>query len=243
MVILKRWLKDGAGIGIDEHVRNDEVLTAIAAGARRWAEEEVYPKVRTLSPDILEGLPSAEPSALEGAGSEDVIGAFLDNFEVESFESRYIALNALSFLYYLSRMPDNASYEYAGNIIHHIYRFLMDAFPDGAEYVVLIGRKVNAGEVPRSNELAERARKLARGDTTLIKDQLKLARQDLAAAHASIAEAHSKIIERDKIIADKNRHIEQLERWARTLERDLHTARNTPLARAGKRASRLIKRK
>ena len=85
MTILRTWLKDGAGMGIDEHVRNDEVLMAIIAAARKWANEEVYPRVRTLSPDVLEGLPRAEPSAMEGAGSEDVIGAFLDNFEVESF--------------------------------------------------------------------------------------------------------------------------------------------------------------
>ena len=65
--------------------------------------------MRTLPPDVLEGLPRAEPSAMEGAGSDDVIGAFLDNFEVEAFDGRYINLDSFSFLYYLSRLPDMAA--------------------------------------------------------------------------------------------------------------------------------------
>jgi hypothetical protein len=236
MAILRGWLKDGAGMGIDEHVRNDEVLTAIMAVARKWAQEEVYPRVRTLTPDVLEGLPRAEPSAMEGAGSEDVIGAFLDNFEVESFYSRYISLDPLSFIYYLSRMPDKTGYDYAGNIIHHIYRFLMEAYPDGAEYVILIGRKSKMGEEQSANAMAERARQLARGDANLIKHQLLYTQQDLAEARTIMEEQHQTIIA-------KNLHIEQVERWAHSLQRDLRAAQQTPLARAREKLSRLAGRK
>jgi SAM-dependent methyltransferase len=243
MAILRGWLKDGAAMGIDEHVRNDEVLSAIIAATRKWAEEEVYPKVRTLPPGVLEGLPRSEPSAMEGAGSEDVIGAFLDNFEVETFQSRYITLDSLSFIYYLSHLPARAAYDYAGNVIHHIYSFLMEAYPDGAEYAILIGRKAKDGEKPPANEFAERARTLSRGEANLIKHQLQIAQEDLLATDKMLAGAHNVIKERDQLILAKNRHIEQLERWAHSLERDLRAAEKSPLARARKRVSRLMRRK
>jgi len=231
MVILRGWLKDGAGMGIDEHVRNDEVLTALMAAARRWAEEEVYPNVRTLPPGVLEGLPRAEPSAMEGAGSEDVIGAFLDNFEVETFQSRYIGLDNFSFLFYLSRPSEKAGYDYASRVIDRLYRSLMESYPNGAEYVILIGRKAEEGEKPPGNEMAERARWLAMGDTNPVAMQLK--------------EAHEVLEEQRQAILAKNRHIEELERWAHSLERELKAAQNTntPLARARKRVARLVGRK
>lgn len=243
MAILRDWLKDGAGMGIDEHVRNDEVLSALIAATRRWAEEEVYPNVRTLPPGVLEGLPRSEPSAMEGAGSEDVIGAFLDNFEVESFQSRYINLDSLSFIFYLSQLAARSAYYHASDLIDRIYRSLVEAYPDGAEYVILIGHKTRDGEKPASNEMSERARTLARGDANLIKHQLHIAQEDLIATHGMLAEAHNVIKERDQLILAKNHHIEQLERWAHNLERDLRSTAKTPLARARKGVSRLMRRK
>jgi hypothetical protein len=209
---------------------------ALIAAARKWAQEEVYPKVRTLPPDVLEGLPRAEPSAMEGAGSEDVIGAFLDNFEVQAFDSRYITLDAFSFMYYLSRLPDRTGYDYAGNVIHHIYRFLMDAFPNGAEYAILIGRKGNGSEQPPANELAEGARSLSEGQTGLVRRQLQDAQHELAQARAVLQE-------QDSIIIAKNRHIEEIERWAHSLEHDLQAARAGLPTRARRKLSRLIGRK
>jgi hypothetical protein len=230
MAILRGWLKDGAGMGIDEHVRNDELLTALMAAARRWAQDDVYPNMRTLPDGVLEGLPRSEPSAMEGAGSEDVIGAFLDNFEVESFQSRYIGLDPFSFMYYLSRPSDKAAYDYAGNIIDRLYRLLMETYPEGAEYVILIGRKSKEGEKPAGNELAERARRLSTGG-----DPVKL----------QLAKAHETLEEQRQAIIAKNRHIEELERWAHSMERQLRAAQksNSPLARARKRVSRMVGRK
>jgi 2-polyprenyl-3-methyl-5-hydroxy-6-metoxy-1,4-benzoquinol methylase len=94
--ILKGWLRDGAGIGIDEHVRNKEYLEDIMSAARKWAQEEIYPGLRTLDPEVLAGIPRAEPSEMEAVGSEHVIEAFIDNFEVDSFDGRYIAFDSLS---------------------------------------------------------------------------------------------------------------------------------------------------
>jgi SAM-dependent methyltransferase len=236
MAIMRGWLKEGAGVGIDEHVRNDEMLAALMDAARKWAQEEVYPNARTLPPGALEGLPRSEPSAMEGAGSEDVIGAFLDNFEVEGFESRYIGLNTFSFLYYLSRSCDKAGYDYAGNVIHHIYRFMMEAYPEGAEYVILVGRKGKEGEKPPDNELAEQARRLALGEPNPVKRQLEAAQKELARAREVMEE-------QDRTIIAKNRHIEQVERWAHSLERNLTAAQNTPLARARRRVAKLVGRK
>ena len=223
MKIMRDWLKDGAVMGIDEHVRNDDTLMAINSAVRRWAQEEVFPKVRTLSPDVLEGLPRAEPSEMEGAGSEDVIGAFLDNFEVEAFDSRYINLDTFSYLYYLSRLPDMASYEHASGVIDRIYKSLKEAFPNGAEYTILIGRKCKDGTQPPLNELAQRARALSEGQT------------DLA---GRLAEARAIIEEQERAIIAKNRHIEQLEKWAHSLEHDLQAAQGGFASRVRNRFAR-----
>ena len=236
MKILRGWLKDGSVMGIDEHVRNDEVLMAMMASARKWAQEEVYPNLRTLPTEVLEGLPRSEPSAMEGAGSEDVIGAFLDNFEVEAFDSRYITLDNFSFLYYLSRHPDTSSYYAASLIVDRLYRFLKDAFPLGAEYTILIGRKPPDGEQPADNELARRARALSEGQGNLLRRELHTTQQDLAQARAIMED-------QDRTIRAKNRHIEEIEHWARSLERDLRAAQSTPVSRASNRLARLVHRK
>ncbi|MEO8286804.1 MAG: class I SAM-dependent methyltransferase [Chloroflexota bacterium] len=240
MLIMRDWLKDGAHMGVDEHVRNDEVLMSLGAAMRRWAQEEVYPPLRTLPPGVLEGLPRAEPSAMEGAGSEDVIGAFLDNFEVETYNSRYISLDSFSFNFYLSHHPDTKAYYYSSNVIGRIYSFMKESYPDGAEYVILIGKKSKEGEAPNTdNELAIRARNLSNGYTTLIQrleQQLMTAQDNLEATRRTMEEQHQALIA-------KNKHIGELENWAHRLERDLRAAQNSPLERATKRVNKLLRRR
>ena len=122
--ILKGWLKEGAGVGIDEHVRNNEYLEEIMSAARKWAQEEIYPGLRTLDPEVLAGIPRAEPSEMEAVGSEQVIEAFVDNFEVDSFDGRYIAFDSLSWLYYLAQSQDKAAYNYASGLSSKFTSFL-----------------------------------------------------------------------------------------------------------------------
>jgi SAM-dependent methyltransferase len=196
MAILRAWMRPGAGIGIDEHIRNNELLTVMAHAMREWAEREVYTGARTLPEDALAGLPRAEPSAMEGAGSESVIEAFLDNFPVESFESRYVTLDPFSFIYYLSRGGDYSAYNYAGDVIQHLYRFLLDVYPNGAEYVTLIGRNTHpetgAGN-GQSNDLAKRARLLAAGDEGPAGRRIAALQHELSGAYAALDELRATV--------------------------------------------------
>jgi SAM-dependent methyltransferase len=203
MKVVRTWMREGAGMGIDEHVRNDPMLADIIGRMHGWARQEVFPQVRTLPEEALAGLPRAEPSTFEGAGSHDVIQSFLDNFTLESFASRYISLDFFSFLFYLSDPASEASYINAGNVINYLYKFIYEAQPYNAEHVTMIGRKVTGESAEHNNELVERAERLARGNTSSPEDLIN-----------SFQEA----------ITAKNRHISELEAWARSLERALLSA-------------------
>ena len=214
MGILKGWLKDGAGVGIDEHVRNNEYLEEIMSAARKWAQEEIYPGLRTLDPEVLAGIPRAEPSEMEAVGSEHVIEAFIDNFEVDSFDGRYIAFDSLSWLYYLAQSQNKVAYDYAGGLIQQIYRFLIEARPESAEHVLLIGHKSSGSGSHGSKELREQALRVSRGHIDPVEQALQSAQDELARLQQEL-EA-------------KNAHIRALEEWAQELERNLIAAQAVP---------------
>ncbi len=227
MRILKGWLKDGAGIGVDEHVRNNEYLEEIMSAARKWAQEEIFPGLRTLDPAVLAGIPRAEPSEMEAVGSEQVIEAFVDNFEVDSFDGRYIAFDSLSWLFYLARSQDKAAYNYASGLIQQIYQFLVEAHPESAEHVMLIGHKSDGSGSQGSNELRERALKLSRGRIDSTWQALEAARQDIASLQQQVE--------------IKNAHIRALEDWAHELERNLVAARSARRPGARRIITRILK--
>jgi SAM-dependent methyltransferase/uncharacterized protein YbaR (Trm112 family) len=229
MAILKGWLKNGAGIGIDEHVRNNEYLEEIMSAARKWAQEEIYPGLRTLDPEVLAGIPRAEPSEMEAVGSEQVIEAFVDNFEVDSFDGRYIAFDSLSWLYYLAQSQDKAAYDYASGLLQLIYRFLIEAQPQSAEHVMLIGHKSDGSGSHGSKELREQALRLSRGRLDPVGQALQSARHEVARLQQELEV--------------KNRHIKALEEWAHELERHLIAAQAVPPHGARSIMKRVLKRK
>jgi len=229
MAILKGWLKEGAGIGIDEHVRNNEYLEEIMSAARKWAQEEIYPGLRTLDPSVLVGIPHAEPSEMEAVGSEQVIEAFVDNFEVDSFDGRYIAFDSLSWLYYLAQSQNKEAYDYAGGLLNLIYRFLIEAQPESAEHVVLIGHKSNGSGSHGSKELREQALRLSRGRIGPVEEALVSAQCEVARLQQELEV--------------KNAHIKALEEWAHEIERHLIAAQAFPLPGARRIMKRVLKRK
>jgi SAM-dependent methyltransferase/uncharacterized protein YbaR (Trm112 family) len=210
MAVVKGWLKDGAGIGVDEHVRDDEYLTGLMMAERRRLEEEVFPELRTLDPGVLEGIPRAEPSEMEGAGSEQVIESFVENFEVDSFESRYIAFDHFSWLYYLARGQDRAAYVHASMVVDQIYKFLIGAYPENAEHVTLIGHKSRGSEDRGSGELREQALAVSRGRPSAVQERLGRAQREIARLQEELGR--------------KNAHVKGLEDWARGLERQVKAA-------------------
>jgi hypothetical protein len=207
-----------------------------------WARNEVFPQVRSLAQADLAGLPTAGHSSLEGAGSEDVIDSFLDSFALETFSSRYISLDLLSFIYYLSRDEDREGMNYAASIIDRIYRFMQVAFPDSAEYVTLVGRKVTPLAQPYP-DLVDQARRLSAGPghdpalpeglrTTIqaLEDRAAAREAEATALREHVEEMEPHVAAKDAYIARlettlaaKNRHIGQLEqrvaRQQRVLDR------------------------
>jgi 2-polyprenyl-3-methyl-5-hydroxy-6-metoxy-1,4-benzoquinol methylase len=222
---LREWLRPGGVIAIDEHVGTNPTVLAVSQAMFRWADAEVYPKVRTFDPRKLHHLPETAHSALEGAGSEDLIQAVTHNFSVESFSSRYVSLDYFPFLYYLWRDLDIPAYNYAADVVSHLCQLLAEAFPEGAEYVTLVGRKESGGlhndtqnwvvprALPLDAENSSEARRLERSNLriTMLKAERSHLSRRLTALEAEIARLRQSV-------GGKDSHIEELSSWALTLQ-------------------------
>lgn len=242
MLRLRDWLHEGGLLAVDEHIRTSPLLNALAQQMYSWAQEEVFPNVRTvLREELRKSLPQAEHSALEDAGSAHVLQAILDNFEVESFSSRFVSLDQFSFIYFLSRHEDRDAYEYSADVLHRLYQLLLKAFPEGAEYVTLVARKgaQGAGEAGaaawQASSMAVETLYSPNPEVAVLKAELAALRHDLLLARQSVSEAIQSLMQSQAQLAAsnayvsslveavnaKNRHIAELEQWARTLERDI----------------------
>jgi 2-polyprenyl-3-methyl-5-hydroxy-6-metoxy-1,4-benzoquinol methylase len=242
MADMREWLRDGGGIGIDEHLGDHPVLGSLAAKMRVWAEDEVYPKARTLGPEFLRDLPAAGHSSLEGSGSKEVISAFVENFEVETFSSRYVSLDPFSFIYFLSRDLDVRAYHYGGDVLEHIYKFMGEAFPEDAEYVTLVGKKSERTGRDQSElamqawRLGERSANNRKEDDTLaararvivlqralddVNEQLEHATQAVATQAEAIASMRQDIQRLNELLHAKDEHIERLEGLVRRQQGEL----------------------
>lgn len=238
MARLRDWLRDGGAIALDEHIRDNPTLAALRRQLDAWARNEIYPNARTLGDDFLLTLPQAPASTLEGAGSEEVIGAVLTNFTVESLDSRYVSLDPFSFIYYLWRGQDRAAYNYSAEVIARLYSFWTQLFPMGAEYVTLVARKGSATS-SEQEALAHRALMLARQDVgsgqgddpalaalksehALMHHELIQARLELEEARRIISALKQNVEELETWALGMERHTQEVEQWAHSLQRTLH---------------------
>ncbi len=209
--VVRSWLGDGGVIGVDEHIRNEPILEGIRDAMLAWAEAEVFPKYRDAdSEGDLSGLPTASHSELEGAGSEDVLEAVLDNFELAGFSSRFYGLDAYAFLQYLAYEQDEAVYYNTAYAVDRLYKLYSSAFPEKVELVTLIARKVDAmgaGDARTSDEVS---------------DPVMEARAASGKDRPNSIESLKKyVVELQGIVAQKNKQIEELEEWARSMERGI----------------------
>ncbi len=247
MVVVRSWLRDGGAIAIDEHIHNDEVLGAIAGEMHAWARAEVYPKVRTLPSEELQKLPVAPHSSLEGAGSSEVISALIENFTLESFYGRYVSLDFFSFIYYISRNLDELlfhkqsagasghlvqgghtllnldvrAYGYGADVLGRFYDLFSKAFPMGAEYVTLVGRKDDQ-QAAYPNALPQLATQLMRVDeqalrlphrepSEIIADDEKV-EENRRILDTAVASLWGDVEMLNNVVATKNTYIGKLER-------------------------------
>jgi 2-polyprenyl-3-methyl-5-hydroxy-6-metoxy-1,4-benzoquinol methylase/uncharacterized protein YbaR (Trm112 family) len=225
VVRLREWLRPGGVIAIDEHVGTNPTVLAVSKAMFRWGDAQVYPKVRTFDPRKLHHLPETAHSALEGVGSEDLIQAVTHNFNVESFSSRYVSLDYFPFLYYLWRDLDVTAYNYAADVVSHLCQLLAEAFPEGAEYVTLVGRKESGDlhndtqnwvvplALPLVAENSSEARRLERSNLRIM--MLKAERSHLSRRLTSL---EAEIARLRQSVGDKDNHIEELRSWALGLQ-------------------------
>jgi SAM-dependent methyltransferase len=234
---LRDWLRGGGAIALDEHIRDNPTLAALGRQLDTWARREIYPSARTLGDEFLQALPQTPASTMEGVGCEEVIGAVLSNFTLESMQSRYVSLDFFSFIYYLCHGQDRSAYDHAAEIIGRLYSFWMELFPMGAEYVTLVASKGAAGG-DSGSELAQRALMLARHDVgsrpgdgpalaslksehALLYHQLTQSKLELEEARRNIALLEQNVAELEGWARGIERHTNEVERWARTMQRAL----------------------
>lgn len=230
MRLAREWLREGGGIAVDEHIRHNPVMEALAGRLHEWAQAEVFPKVRTLDIEELHSrLPRAPQSTLEDAGSEEVISSIVDNFVLESVSTRYVSLNSFSFIYYLDRGMDVKSYYVSAGVLDKIYQFFQEAFPDGTEYVAMIGRRDDA-TLGTPNEVAERALNLMASVEDGYKDAASLSvaipalQERITRLNADIQARSGYIEELERVFTVKNRHIARLEQIVRGQEEVMKAA-------------------
>ncbi len=224
MRVIRGWLRDGGVIAVDEHIGNNQVLAAVARKMHEWAQAEVYPRVRTLDAAALEGLPRAGHSRLEDAGSQEVIEALLENFEVESCKVRNVALDQFTFIYYLSTGYDEESYHYSSQVLARIYSLFADAFPEEVEYITLVGRKVEEWAARRPDELVQRAVEMGRtpgnagASVALLSAEVRNLSHAVEQRDKYISDLLAEIGDMRNVIDQKNQAMAKLEEWAHGMQ-------------------------
>lgn len=216
LAILRGWMREGAAIALDEHVRSDHTLQVLWTAMNRWLDEELVPRYATLDLEALRALPEAGSSALEDAGSDELVRALRENFLIDTVSTRYVGLDQFSFLYYLWRDRDLSSYDQASRVVDAIYHLMRRAHPGGAEYVTMVGVKTSsAGPV---NE----------GVARMLEDIEK--REGASPGSQSAQEIEKSISDLNRTIHNKNDHIAELKSMIAQQEAAL-AAKNAEIAR------------
>ncbi len=205
---IRSWLCPGGALAIDEHTGNSRIAAALGAELHAWAEVEVFPGYRTLSPEALSNLPAEPHSALEDSSATDILPFVNKLFKVELARPRHVFLDHYALLYYLYADRNLAAYNHALAIANHFQDLVRRIDPDGADYVTIIAE--NAGQDAGCAE-QESAQNQPRSDEAPVK--LELSSFD---SHAQVAELEA--------------HLVAQAAWARGLERELQS-KNAELAR------------
>lgn len=268
---VREWLRGGGLFAVDEHIRDNPTLSALWERADTWARSEIFPRLRTPGNEIQAKLPQSSASAMEGAGSEEVVSAVVNSFRVERVESRYVSLNSFPFYYFLARGEDETGYHYAAEIISYFYRFWGEVFPLGAEYVTLVTRKrpgnkagdgdgvLDSEQEEQSRALAQRALLIAGYDASgqkgsdpalaalksehaFLLRQLTQVNLDLEATRQRLSEALKQLDGLEGWALGLERQAQGLESWARSMQTTL-LARPGPLARLRRIVSKIRPRR
>jgi len=140
MAEIRNLLRPGGCIALDEHVQSSQLAGVFREALMRWAEAEVLPSYRT-TPSVSSTLPVGA-SAHEDLGQGEILPAIERTFHIRHIAFRYVFLDIFGDLYYLRSGRNAQGTQHARETIAILNRVLLEAFPQGAEYVTLIGQKL-----------------------------------------------------------------------------------------------------
>jgi 2-polyprenyl-3-methyl-5-hydroxy-6-metoxy-1,4-benzoquinol methylase/uncharacterized protein YbaR (Trm112 family) len=135
---VKRWLVPGGALAIDEHVGNSKLAASLGAQVHAWAEEEVFPRYRTLSPEALATLPSEPHSEMEDTSVDEVAPLVSRLFRVHLSRPRHVFLDHYPLLHYLATDRDEEAYRHSLPIANHLQELVRRADPEGGDYLTII---------------------------------------------------------------------------------------------------------
>jgi 2-polyprenyl-3-methyl-5-hydroxy-6-metoxy-1,4-benzoquinol methylase/uncharacterized protein YbaR (Trm112 family) len=201
---LRRWLRPGGALAVDEHIASSRLAGGIGAQIHQWAEEEVFPRYRSLSPEVMAELPAEPHSALEDAGMTQVVSMLRRTFRIQHEKPRHVFLDHFPLLYYLSKDRGRAAYLHSLEIANRFQEFVRAADPDGGEYITLIA--VNEPPAPEPEQ-----------QTSVASAQVEPAHEP--PAPTPDANTSSDTIEHLKVEVDEVRQaMREQGEWARSLE-------------------------
>ena len=134
------WLNQGGALALDEHVGNSKLAASLGAEIHRWAEAEVFPGYRTLSPEVLARLPQEPHSALEDSSVSEVLPLVRTLFAIEMQRPRHTFLDHYPLLYYLHAGKNMEAYQHALTIANQVQELVRQIDPEGGDYVTIVAR-------------------------------------------------------------------------------------------------------
>jgi len=135
---VRRWLRPGGGLAIDEHIANSRLAAALGAQLHGWAAANVFPRYQTISGEDLAALPTEPHSALEDAGVDQVVPLVRRLFRIVFERQRHVFLDHYPLLYYLWRDRDESAFRHALEIANQFQELVRLADPDGGDYVTIV---------------------------------------------------------------------------------------------------------
>jgi ubiquinone/menaquinone biosynthesis C-methylase UbiE/uncharacterized protein YbaR (Trm112 family) len=135
---VKRWLVPGGALAVDEHVGNSKLAASLGAQVHAWAEDEVFPSYRTLSPETLATLPSEPHSEMEDTSVDEVAPLVSHLFRVHLSRPRHVFLDHYPLLHYLATDRDEEAYRHSLPVANHLQELVRRADPEGGDYLTII---------------------------------------------------------------------------------------------------------
>jgi SAM-dependent methyltransferase/uncharacterized protein YbaR (Trm112 family) len=148
---VREWLCPGGTLAIDEHVGNSRLASAIGRELHQWAEDEVFPRYRTVPLEALARLPQEPHSPLEDSSVSEVAPLVSRLFDVKEERRRHVFLDHFPLLYYLHSGRDLDAYQHALAIANRLQDAVRLADPEGGDYVTIVAEN-SAGEEIRDQK-------------------------------------------------------------------------------------------